>query len=101
MISTARSMGKVRVIVGLAGTVSPQGKFDTEEKAAARRLAIRATRNALLKELDGMSFKVIRTYETIPYLVIEAGPDALEVLEHSENVVSVEEDRVLRPNSRR
>ncbi|HYC22951.1 MAG TPA: hypothetical protein VEI94_09615 [Candidatus Bathyarchaeia archaeon] len=91
----------MRVIVGLARKALPEGALDTEEKREAQRLAIAATRDALLEELAGTKFKVIRTYGTIPFVALEAGPDALEVLERSGNVVSVEEDRVAGLNPRR
>jgi hypothetical protein len=58
----------------------------------ARLAAIAAARQALLQELDGTTFRVVRTYDTIPFVALEVSPDAMAVLKRSTLVAGVQPD---------
>lgn len=95
---TARE-GTVRIIVQLHVAAKPEGELKSAEAMAAQRQAIAAAQSALMVELVGTGHRVIRTYETIPFLALEASSDALRILEASPLVVGVEEDHLELPLS--
>jgi len=90
----ARDAGSVRVIVRLRVVAIPEGQPGGGNAVASQRRAIAAAQSALLAELAGRSYRVIRIYETIPFLALEVSEDSLRALEGSALVVGVEEDRV-------
>jgi hypothetical protein len=58
----------------------------------ARLAAIAAARQALLRELDGTTFRVVRTYDTIPFVALEVSPDTMAALKRSRLVAGVQPD---------
>jgi hypothetical protein len=90
----------VRVIVQLRVTGLPEGRIWTVEAEASARQAIAEVRCTLLRELAGSNYRVVRTYETIPFLALEVSLDALRALEGSALVMNIEEDRVESPQSK-
>jgi hypothetical protein len=76
-----------RVIVELR-VAKAQGSPDDP----ARLAAIAAARQALLQELDGTTFRVVRTYDTIPFVALEVSPDAMAALRRSKLVAGVRPD---------
>ena len=98
VMSAARAQGTARVIVRLAGTAAPEGTLTPAERGLQRR-GIAAQRGAVIHELTaaGGPFRLAHAFATIPYVALEASPDALATLESSGEVVEVQEDRLLRP----
>jgi len=89
--------GAVRVIVRLWVSVLPEGDLSGAEAVASQRRAIASAQSAVLTELAGASYRVIRTFETIPFLALDVSPGALQALEGSALVVGIEEDRLAAP----
>ena len=54
----------------------------------------------MLQELTGTGHRVLRRFTTIPFMAIEAAPDALRRLAASPHVAGLREDMVLRPQGR-
>ena len=81
LLKRAEAEGSVRVVVEL--NVGRQG--------------IRAAQDELLRDLAGTRHRVTRRYEQIPFLALEASPEALQVLDTSPVVARVQEDRLLLP----
>ena len=77
LIEAARQSGSVRVIVQL---VQPAG------------VSVAAAQDAVLAELAGTGYRVLQRYANSPALALEAGEDALLVLDRSPNVRSVAAD---------
>ena len=92
--------GSVRVIVQLRVAVPPEGQLGRGEAKASARQAIAEAQSSVLRELAGTSYRVVRAYETIPFLALEASLDALQALEGSALVMNVEEDRVESPQNK-
>lgn len=93
----AAAEGAVRVIVQLRVSALPEGELNGADAVASQRRAIASTQSAILTELAGTSYRVIRIFETIPFLALDVSPAALQALEGSALVVGVEEDRVAAP----
>jgi hypothetical protein len=89
--------GTVRVLVQLQVATKPEGELTSAHAVAAQRQAIATAQSAVLRELVGTSYRVVRTYETIPFLALEVSLDALQALEESALVMGVEEDRLDSP----
>ena len=82
VFDAARSTGAVRVIVQLMQ--DPQQ-------------SIASAQQAVLTELSGTAFRVLHQYANSPVLALEAGEDALRVLDRSPHVRSVAPDVILYP----
>ena len=93
----ASAEGAVRVIVQLRASALPEGELSGAEAVASQRRAIASAQSAVLTELAGTSHRVIRTFETIPFLALDVSPGALQALEGSALVVGMEEDRLDSP----
>ena len=85
LLDKARAQGEVRVIVQLR--VANPGDPAT----------ITAAQDAVLAELGGTRFRLIRRYRTLASLALAVGEDALRVLMASPHVESVGEDQKLAP----
>jgi len=59
--------------------------------------SIASVRDAVLRRLTGTSHRVVRVYQTLPFLALEVSPEALAVLASSPDVTSVGEDAVAAP----
>jgi hypothetical protein len=95
LVDRAMREGTVRVIVQLRVSARPEGELGSPDTVASQRQAIAAAQSAVLQELAGAGYRIVRTYETIPFLALEVSPGALHVLGASVLVMGVEEDRVL------
>ena len=87
--------GRARVIVELniSGGFTPVGEL-TEKRARAQTEAIAASQQAVLFELAGADVQLIRRQQTAPFLALEIGASALEVLRSMpELVIRIFEDR--------
>lgn len=89
LFAKARAEGAVRVIV--------QMRF-SRAAGESREQAIRSARDTLLGQLAGAPHKVLRSYDSIPSVVLEVAVDGLNVLRASSQVIQVSEDRLLRPS---
>ena len=89
--------GTLRVLVQLQVITFPEGELRGADAVASQRAVIAVAQSTLLAELAGTSYRVIRIYDTIPFLALEVSPDALQALEGSALVVSVQEDRPTSP----
>jgi len=89
--------GAVRVIVQLRVSALPEGEIRGVDAVASQRRAIASAQSAVLTELAGTIYRVIRIFETIPFLALDVSPGALRALEESALVVGMEEDRVAAP----
>src|SRR5262245_5429557 len=87
--------GRARVIVELATTAlhRPEGALDVRG-AAAQRARIGAARAQILARLQGRTHRLLRTYDAVPFVALEIGPDALSALAASGDVRSVVLDTV-------
>ena len=92
----ARAQASVRVIVQLRVATIPEGHLESTNAVASQRQGIAARRSKLMTDLAATRHRMIREFETIPFVALEVGPDALLVLEASPDVVGVEEDYLLR-----
>jgi len=93
----ASSEGSVRVIVQLRVDTVPEGHLESANAVASQRQGIAARRSELMIELAVARHRMIREFETIPFVALEVGSDAVSVLKESPNVLGVEEDRLDRP----
>jgi hypothetical protein len=84
---------RVQVIVRL--------RFEPPEGAApdgeAYQAALRATRERFLAEIDTLPHRVVRTYDTLPLVVLSVAPGERTTIEKLSSVASVEEDRLNAP----
>lgn len=88
----AKARGSVRVIVELR---LPAHREDSE---SSREDAIRMAQKALLDELAQVNLRVIRSYSSIPALVLAASFDALKIIAASRHVTRVTEDDLSTPS---
>ncbi len=97
----ARRDGVARVIVELrlpSGLHVPEGRLANLALRAAQRRGIATARAQLLTRLQASSHRVLHRYDSVPFLALEAGPDALRELEASGLQVSrVFQDKLRRP----
>ncbi|MEX2146001.1 MAG: S8 family serine peptidase [Candidatus Rokuibacteriota bacterium] len=95
LVQQAFSTGSARVIVRLNAPFSPEAETISAAHAAVQRQDIAAVRRALKAHLAASRHALVREYDALPFLALEAGPDALALLEALTGlVVSVEEDRI-------
>jgi hypothetical protein len=84
---------RVQVIVRLRFDPPDGAKPDDDAYLAA----LRATRERFLAEIDALAHRVVRTYDTLPLVVLAIAPRDRAALEKLPSVASVEEDRLNAP----
>src|SRR5207302_6088110 len=93
--------GQARVIVELrlpAGAFVPEGDLPTRAAVAAQRRDIARVGSQVLSRLLSQSHRVVHQFETVPYVALEVGPDALaELAAASVQVRRVVEDALFEP----
>jgi hypothetical protein len=94
VIDHAAAHGTVLVLVGLNVPWQMESRLN-EDETRSQREAIASIQRDLLSELEGRSYKVIRRYDRIPGIALEAGADVLAELARSPNVTNVLLDRPL------
>ena len=87
----AKAQGSVRVIVELR--LAPH----REDSESSRENAIRMVQKALLDELAQVNLRIIRSYSSIPAIVLAASIDALKIIAASRHVTRVTEDSLSIP----
>ena len=85
LFEKARASGSVRVIVQI------------RIAEGVGRVATDSTKHALLAELTGTRYRVVRELPALNAIAIEASPETLRMLGASPRVERVVEDRLLRP----
>lgn len=87
------SEARIQVIVRL--------RFDPPDGAAPDgepyQAALRATRERFLAEIQAVPHRVVRTYDTLPLVVLSVAPSDRAPLEKLPSVAGVEEDRLNAP----
>jgi hypothetical protein len=73
--------GTIPVVVHLGVLTTPEGFLLDSGAVATQRQDIAATQGWVLSALTGLSHQVRHQYETLPFLALEVGPDALNMLE--------------------
>ena len=87
--------GPVRVIVGLAQRVAPEGQL-TAAAAVAQRDAIGAAQDRVMAMVPQFADSVKR-FESIPFMALELDAAALASLKASPMVATVQEDELVHP----
>src|SRR5947208_779644 len=79
----SQQAGHVRVLVELTlpSRPVPEATLPTTAAVVAQRQAIQGRAASLLSRLPQGSHRIIRQYQTVPYLAIEVTPAALDALE--------------------
>jgi subtilisin family serine protease len=93
LMARATERGSVRVLARLDVPALPK-TLSGSARGEARLRAIRASRAALARDLDGTPWHMAREFSSIPYVALELSPSALTALTLSGTVVEVEEDRL-------
>lgn len=87
-------VARVQVIVRLRFDPPDDAKPDDD----AYQAALRATRERFLAEIEAaLPHRVVRTYDTLPLVVLAIAPGDRAALEKLPSVASVEEDRLNAP----
>jgi subtilisin family serine protease len=101
LMARASERGSVRVLARLDVPAAPQ-QLAGAARVDAQLQAIRSSRTAVARDLDGTAWRMARSFDTIPYIALEASPAALAALARSGAVLAIDEDRlekVLLPDS--
>jgi len=80
LLQKAWQEGTVRVIVRLGAPFAPEGLLRDEIAVELQRGDIADVGARVLSGLSGTRHRVIHRYETVPFLALELGPDALILL---------------------
>jgi subtilisin len=78
--SAAPNPGTQRFLVQLKVETSPERSLPHGNAVAAQRHAISRAKAALQTALTGRSYQVMREYQTLPFLAIEATPDVIAAI---------------------
>ena len=100
LIAQARSEGRVRVIVGLrdegGSGASTASSFEDVAARSAMTGRVDRVQQALLARMSSHRVSSVKRFKYIPYLAMEADAAALEALASDPEVVSIEEDKLLK-----
>jgi hypothetical protein len=83
-----RGEALVLVELRIPGGAVPEGRLSGPDAIVAQRQAIAAAQASVLSRLSGTHFSLRRRYETVPFLALGVGPDALAALESMIDVVA-------------
>ena len=101
LMAKVQSQGRVRVIVGLRAEGDSGASAASSFKDAAARAAMMSridrAHQALLARMSGYSVSSVKRFKYIPYLAMEVDAAALEALASDPEVISIEENRLLKP----
>jgi subtilisin family serine protease len=86
-----------RVLVKIAAPFTPEGRLASRAAASAQRSAIDAAQASLSAAFAAAGASRARPFRTIPWVAVEATPAVLRALAARGDVVSIEEDRLMRP----
>ena len=88
--------GKVRVIVGLQMLFQPEGLLGAPD-ARRQRAAIRTASDRVVSALSGTQYRVIGRFALTPAIALELSPAALNRLQQSGVVASIQLDALAKP----
>lgn len=94
LMERANRGGTVRVLARLPVGQTPLALRGTAAGDAERRVAIRAARSRLEADLGDTAWEVKREYESVPYVALELGADALARLQLTDRASHFFEDRL-------
>jgi subtilisin family serine protease len=89
----------VRVVVGLRVPFSPEGRIRSETARIQRRdiaSAVSSVKSRFQKSVQ-RNPKAFRSYDSVPFVAMEVTPEELDGLAADSNVISISEDRILKP----
>ncbi len=91
--------GRIRVIVELniAGGHVPEGRLANAVSRLAQRQRLSAQQTRVLSGLPPAAHRVIRRFETVPYIALEVDSRALAALDSQPDVLRVMDDAMVRP----
>ncbi|MGH0038532.1 MAG: S8 family serine peptidase [Myxococcota bacterium] len=89
--------GRVRVIVELDEFTIPEGWLPDRGLRLAQRARVAGVQARLREALAGSDASRIRPYDSVPFMALEVGADALARLERHAAVRAIREDRPARP----
>ena len=98
--SQIQTEGSARVLVRmhLSGTAFvPEGQLPDPASVSRQRRDIAVVQSQVMSRLRGRQHSVLRRYETVPFLALEVGPDALAELEAAFEVAAIFEDQLRQP----
>ncbi len=84
----------LRVIVELAVDAAPEARLSSRRALLSQRARIRGVRRVLEGGLRGSGARVLRHYESLPFVALEVPHDAMLALVESGAVARIEGDRV-------
>ncbi|HYO15138.1 MAG TPA: S8 family serine peptidase [Thermoanaerobaculia bacterium] len=93
----ASDKGRVRVIVRLKTTFSPEGRLSSPAAVRRQRTAIRGAQGATLEKLAGSNARLHARFKYVPFLALEVDAEALERLRGFPEVAGIEEDTYRKP----
>jgi hypothetical protein len=100
-VRSQASAGPVRVLVELrlTGGFVPEGEMTGPSGTRRQREDIARLQQTLVARLAGTRFRVVRRFETVPWIALEIHADALAALEGMPDVVArVREDSLSAPS---
>ena len=101
LMAKVQSQGRVRVIVGLRAEGDSGASAASSFKDAAARAAMMSridrAHQALLVRMSGYNVSSVKRFKYIPYVAMEVDAAALGALASDPEVVSIEEDSLLKP----
>ncbi len=94
LVEKANKNETIMVIISLQLPIEfqPEGKLASEQDIEKQRIMIKTTQEDLKQELQGHSFRIYTTYETIPGLAAEVDSATLKALMASSLVKNIQED---------
>jgi subtilisin len=92
-LTEAAQSGRVRVIARLGATVEPEGSLGDGAAVTGQRRAISRVQRGVISRLPTSGTRVVRAFETIPYVALELDASGLAALGHDPDVLAIEEDR--------
>ncbi|HUH06540.1 MAG TPA: S8 family serine peptidase [Egibacteraceae bacterium] len=96
LADAAADHGSVRVIVGFSTAVQPEGQLSAAA-TTSQRSQLAKDRTAVLAHLDGTGYALVQSYDTLPFVALDAPPAALDALRSAPRIASVEPDLLAAP----
>lgn len=101
LTAKAQAQGRVRVIVGLrpesGSEAAASSSFEDAAALAAMVSRVDRVQQELLVRMSGHNLSSVRRFKYIPYLAMEVDASVLESLASDPAVVTIEEDKLLKP----
>ncbi len=94
LLDKANEYGRVRVIVGLDVTFTPEGELDSPQAVQAQQQAIQNAQNQVWQALSGSGSELIANFQYIPYMAVAVDAPALTLLAGLPQVINIQEDEL-------